>query len=116
MLLCTRTKLMRLVCQQDGFFVAKLYKLSNKKKDEPSAGRAEQAQDQDAADKEEADEEDEEEEAALRPRSKNAKASTQQKRPRDEAGDAPQVKAKKAAAASGGEARRVAGRLQKDRR
>ena len=99
------------VFQQDGFFVAKLYKLSNKKKDEvPSAGRSEQAHEGAEA---EAEEEEEEDEEALRPRSKQA--PKQQKRPCGD--DAPPVKAKKATAAAGGEARRIAGRPQKkDRR
>ena len=110
-----RAQLMRL-SRQDGFFVAKLYKLSNKKKDEQAGRASEQAQEQDA-EKEEADEEEKgDEEAMLRPRSKHGKSPAQQKRQRDE--DAPPVKTKKpavaAAAAAGGEARR--GAQKKDRR
>lgn len=91
--------------------MAKLYKLSNKKKDEvASAGRAEaEAQDGGAE-----EEEPEEEEEALRPRSKHAKPPKQPKRPRGD--DAPADAAprkKKASAADGGEARRLAVRPQK---
>ena len=109
-----RARLMHLHSHQDGFFVAKLYKLSNKKKELVT----EQAQEPEVAEKEEGDEEQEEdEEAVLRPRAKHGKSPKQQKRSRSE--DALPSKTKKAAAAAaaGGGMRQGEGRPQKkDRR
>lgn len=96
------------VGRQDGFFVAKLYKLSNKKKDEvPSAaGRAADGSEE-GADEEEPEDEEEE---AMRPLSKHAKPV---KRARAEDAPADAAPRKKKAAASAGGARRPAERPQK---